>query len=60
MKICEKLSNLFFIMYFGYLLEPPPPLCGLAGPAEWGFEYMFYYWAGQGDVILYDDYKMNS
>jgi hypothetical protein len=34
-------------MYFGYLLGPPPPLCELARPAEWGFEYMFYYWAKQ-------------
>ncbi len=30
----------FFIMYFGYLLHPPPPLCELARPAEWGFVYM--------------------
>jgi hypothetical protein len=30
----------FFIMYFGYLLQPPPPLCELARPAEWGFVYM--------------------
>jgi hypothetical protein len=27
-------------MYFGYLLQPPPPLCELARPAEWGFVYM--------------------
>jgi hypothetical protein len=31
---------MFFIMYFGYLLQPPPPLCELARPAEWGFVYM--------------------
>ncbi len=30
----------FLIMYFGYLLHPPPPLCELARPAEWGFVYM--------------------
>jgi hypothetical protein len=24
---------------------PPPPLCELARPAGWGFEYMLYYWA---------------
>jgi hypothetical protein len=22
-------------------ITPPPPLCELARPAEWGFEYMF-------------------
>jgi hypothetical protein len=33
-------STAFFIMYFGNLLQPPPPLCELARPAEWGFVYM--------------------
>jgi hypothetical protein len=32
---------------------PPPPLCELAGPAGWGFEYMLYYWAWQGTNVLF-------
>ncbi len=35
-------------------MDPPPPsLCRLAGPAGWGFEYMFYYWAYK--IVLYGD-----
>jgi hypothetical protein len=37
MKDCTIDEDYFLIMYFGYLLQPPPPLCELARPAEWGF-----------------------
>jgi hypothetical protein len=46
-------------MYFGYLRGHPPPLCELARPAEWGFEYMYYYWAKQEHYVmlrLYDNH----
>ncbi len=43
-------ENIFFIMYFGYLLHPPPPLRELARPAEWGFVYMFI--TGQNKNVL--------
>jgi hypothetical protein len=36
----DRPDKFFYIMYFGYLLHPPPPLCELARPAEWGFVYM--------------------
>ncbi len=43
----------FFIMYFGYLLQPPPPLCELARPAEWGFVYMVITGYKIKSVLLY-------
>ncbi len=43
----------FFIMYFGYLLQPPPPLCELARPAEWGFVYMVITGYKIRSILLY-------
>jgi hypothetical protein len=47
--------KIFFIMYFGYLLQPPPPLCELARPAEWGFVYMVITGYKIRSILLYYD-----
>jgi hypothetical protein len=52
---CLHISGVFFffIMYFGYLLHPPPPLCELARPAEWGFVYMVITGQQQKKKVFY-------
>jgi hypothetical protein len=47
-------------MYFGYLLGPPPPLCELARPAEWGFEYMFITGQSKRHCIIVQCYDNQS
>jgi hypothetical protein len=36
-----KIFFIIFIMYFTTYEDPPPPLCRLARPAGWRFEYSF-------------------
>jgi hypothetical protein len=36
-------GNIFFIMYFDYLLEPLPPLYELARPDRWKFDTMLLF-----------------
>jgi hypothetical protein len=50
----------FYTMYFGYLLGPPPPLCELARPAEWGFEYMFITGQSKRHYIILRCYDNHS
>ncbi len=49
-KMRTFLSFIILFLYNVFQLpkRTPPPLCRLAGPAGWGFEYMLYYWPQQG------------